>query len=250
MHSAADGITEREIAEFERAGVICLRRLFSEGWIATLRNAVDRRAATSAKHQSKRAAHYSFTELFMWKEDAAFRSFVFESPAAAIAARLLRSRSVRFYFDQIFSKEPGMLAPSPWHNDQPFYPIQGSQICSIWLALDEVTRESSGLEYLAGSHRWPTGREIDAARIESERATLEMLTWDMQPGDCLVHHGLTIHGAGGNSTLDKRRRALATRWIGDDVVYRVREGSHRPLCVPGAKTGDPLPKAQFPEVST
>ena len=249
MRLISDAIGETDIAGFERAGAICLRGLFDENWIARMRKAVDRRVAGSAQHASKRASHYSFTELFMWRDDPDFRSFVFDSPAGAIAARLLRSRTVRFYFDQIFNKEPGMLAPSPWHNDLPFYPIQGTQVCSVWLALDPVTKESSGLEYIAGSHKWSKPFERDAAAVEAERPKLEVLNWDMQPGDCLVHHGLTVHGAGGNATLNMRRRALATRWIGEDIAYRVREGSHQPLCAPGLKTGDPLPAEQFPAFS-
>ena len=182
----------------------------------------------------------------MWREDPEFRAFVFESPAGAIAAQLMRSPTVRFYFDQIFNKEPGMLEQSPWHNDLSFYPIQGTQVCSIWLALDPVTKESSGLEYISGSHKWRRPFDMEVADVEAGRQKLEILNWDLQPGDCLVHHGLTVHGAGGNTTLDMRRRALATRWVGEDVTYRVREGSHQPLCAPGLKTGDLLPADQFP----
>jgi ectoine hydroxylase-related dioxygenase (phytanoyl-CoA dioxygenase family) len=80
------------------------------------------------------------------------------------------------------------------------------------------------------------------------RDDCEMLSWDMQPGDCLVHSGFTIHGAAGNSTPNTRRRALATRWVGDDVVYRVREKAHAELQATGLADGDILPGEQFPQV--
>lgn len=248
MASHAPTISEDDILEFERAGAICLRGLFDGGWVERLRKAIERRIDQGPAVDSRRAAAYSFTELFMCRSDAEFRAFVFESPAASIAAQLMRSTMVRFYFDQIFNKEPGMVESSPWHNDQPFYPILGSQVCSIWLALDGVTKESSGLEYVAGSHRWRQRAEGDVPDIDAMAAQCEMLSWNMQPGDCLAHSGLTIHGAGGNLTPGTRRRALATRWIGDDVVYRVREKAHRELQVPGLKTGDALPSEQFPPV--
>ena len=40
-----------------------------------------------------------------------------------------------------------------------------------------------------------------------------------RPGDCLIFHNRTRHGAPGNSLKATRRRALATHWIGDDITY-------------------------------
>ena len=34
---------------------------------------------------------------------------------------------------------------------QPYYCVDGEQVCSIWLPLDPVPKES-GLEFVAGSH--------------------------------------------------------------------------------------------------
>jgi len=258
-------IDDSQIADYERDGVVCLRGLFDAAWVERLRAAVERRMAEARARAIRPGSHHSFMELFIWQVDPEFRAFVFESPAAAIAARMMDSKNVRFYFDQLFIKEPGMLSPSPWHHDQPFWPVKGTQVCSIWLALDPVTKASSGLEYVAGSHRWgkrfapptiPTsnipgfaGDETQTPDIENNRCDYEFLNWDMQPGDCLVHHGLAMHGASGNSTLDIRRRALATRWLGDDIVY-LDGGGHEPLRVAGLKTGDPLPDNRFPPVSS
>ncbi len=249
MASHAAMISEADIAEFERAGAICLRGLFSQEWVDRMRTAIERRIEAGPGALSRRQQAFSFTELFMARSDPDFRDFVFNSPAASIAAQLMRSKSVRFYFDQIFNKEPGLDEPSPWHNDQPFYPIKGQQVCSVWLALDDITKESSGLQYVAGSHRWEQLPEGDFPEIDTSSDQYEILTWNMQPGDCLVHGGFTVHGANGNTTLDTRRRALATRWIGDDIVYRVREKAREELQVPNLATGDAIPAGeQFPEV--
>lgn len=249
MVSRAAKISEADVAEFERAGAICLRGLFDQSWIERLRAAIQRRIDAGPGILSRQQNAFSFTELFMSRSDPDFRAFVFDSPAASIAAQLMRSKSARFYFDQIFSRDPGMEEPTPWHNDQPFYPISGTQVCSVWLALDVVTKESSGLEYIAGSHRWESVVDGSLPDLAAIAHKCEFLNWNMQPGDCLVHSGLTVHGASGNSTTDTRRRALATRWIGDDVVYRAREKAREELKIPGLATGDPIPPGdQFPKV--
>ncbi len=36
--------------------------------------------------------------------------------------------------------------PAPWHHDLTFGPLEGSQLCSIWMPLDPVTTETRGLE--------------------------------------------------------------------------------------------------------
>jgi len=251
-------VTEAQIDEFERNGAICLRGLFDGEWIERLRVAIER-----VKIERHDTPGYH-AETFMWQRDPDFRNFVFESPAANIAQALMRTKSVRFYFDHLFVKEPGAQQPSPWHHDLPYWPIDGDQVCSIWLALNHVTKASSGLEYVAGSHRWnrrfkPVPFGGGGAMIESpeedvipdinaNRDSYTLLNWDMEPGDCLVHHALTIHGSGGNTTLHQRRRALATRWVGDDVVYAPGASTYEPLKDPTLRSGGPLASEKFPLV--
>jgi ectoine hydroxylase-related dioxygenase (phytanoyl-CoA dioxygenase family) len=35
-----------------------------------------------------------------------------------------------------------------------YWPIDGNQICTLWLALDTVTADSGAVEYVKGSHKW------------------------------------------------------------------------------------------------
>lgn len=39
------------------------------------------------------------------------------------------------------------------------------------------------------------------------------------PDEILIFHPLTLHGSGANYHLERHRRALAFRWLGDDVRY-------------------------------
>jgi len=144
----------------------------------------------------------------------------------------MRSRPSRFFYDHLFVKEPRTRETTPWHHDQPYWPVRGEQVCSIWLSLDSVTKQTSGLEYIKGSHRWPSryrpevwgngtetwrklglldSQEQAIPDIDAQREKYEFLSWDVEPGDCLVHHSLAIHGSSGNASATQRRRALATR---------------------------------------
>ena len=61
---------------------------------------------------------------------------------------------MRLYHDHVLVKEPGTKQRTPWHQDQPYYNVDGAQTCSVWMPVDPVDREST-LEFVAGSHRGP-----------------------------------------------------------------------------------------------
>jgi ectoine hydroxylase-related dioxygenase (phytanoyl-CoA dioxygenase family) len=136
----------------------------------------------------------------------------------------MRSHEVRFFYDQMFVKEPGTDAPTPWHQDLSFWPVRGEQICSFWIPLDPVNKDNRGLLYVKGSHRWPqrfkaispdyvsaiideTMDNVPDINVEPEK--YDLLHWDMRPGDILMFHPLTLHGSNGNHS---RRVAAAAHW--------------------------------------
>jgi ectoine hydroxylase-related dioxygenase (phytanoyl-CoA dioxygenase family) len=74
----------------------------------------------------------------------------------------MRSRSARLYHDHMLTKEPGTRQPTPWHQDQPYYNIDGRQNISFWIPVDPVNRDST-LELMAD--------------IEANRGAYRILGW-------------------------------------------------------------------------
>ena len=236
-------ISNTEIEAYERDGVVCLRGMFDEDWVNRMHDASMRYMQSGGGRQrivqkeGEEAQFYS--NVFMCGSDPDFLAFRDTSPAAAIGAALMKVDRVRFWYDQLFIKDPGTSAVTQWHHDLPYWPFLGEHLVSIWVAFTPVTKASSGLEYLAGSHRWgkfyrPTTPDEDPAfaapHLEpcpdfSERADdpeLKFLSWDLEPGDCVCHHPLTVHGAGGNTSSEQRRIGLSIRFLGDDVQWDPR----------------------------
>ncbi|MBL8664229.1 MAG: phytanoyl-CoA dioxygenase family protein [Candidatus Odyssella sp.] len=241
---AAVEIADRDIRAYETDGVVCLRGLFGRDWIDRMYAATDRVIATG-KGQVREGTKPGepgrfYANIFMATWDAAFREFALRSPAAEIAARLLRQKRVNFFYDQLFVKEPNTQAPTFWHQDLPYWPFRGGDIVSIWVALTDVSVETSGLEYAAGSHRW--GKWYRAITPDQDPARMDMsapvcpdfsdprnrtgdvriLSWDMKAGDCICHHPLTVHGSGGNRSKTQRRLALSVRYMGADAIWDPR----------------------------
>jgi ectoine hydroxylase-related dioxygenase (phytanoyl-CoA dioxygenase family) len=263
-------ISDADIARYDEDGAVCLRGAISTEWIERLRAAIDADIANPGpmKRINTPAGQpgLSFLDLQLWQRHEGCRAFVLESPAAAIVAGLMKTREVVFYHDRLQVREPGTAEHTAWHHDQPYYPIDGEQVVSLWLPLDKMSREVC-VEYVRGSHRW--GRwfqprivrqgvvepQVDDPRfeplpdIEAERDRHEFLSWDVEPGDVIAFHALTLHGATGRGLSQQRRRAWETRWCGDDVRYADRVGPIVPqLEGHGLVPGDPLRCAMFPKV--
>jgi ectoine hydroxylase-related dioxygenase (phytanoyl-CoA dioxygenase family) len=85
--------------------------------------------------------------------------------------------------------------------------------------------------------------------IDAERERHEFLSWSFEPGDCAVFHARSVHGAPGNDSATRRRRAYATRWTGDDATYAQRTGEVSPrIADHGLSPGDPIGGEAFPLV--
>ena len=108
-------IADSDVGAYERDGVVCLRQLFDARWIERLRGAIERDLAAPGPHATNFAegstAGKFFGDMFMWKQDPDFRAAALDSPAAEIAARLMRSASADFFYDQLFGRSRARPIP-------------------------------------------------------------------------------------------------------------------------------------------
>ncbi len=254
-------VTTREIADYRRDGVVCLRGVYSAAWVDYLRDTLDAfwdRGGMEAFGVSK-----SFkSNAYSWMTDDAVRDFVLKAPSAHIAAQAMGSTRINFFYDQIFIKQALTPDPTPWHHDATFWPLAGDQICSLWTSVDAVDADSSALEFIAGSHRWdkrwkPVGigglvisREPleQLPDIDADRSAYNIVSWALEPGDALLFHARTVHGSRGNRSATTGRRAIATRWCGDDVVYRPMAGQLPSMWDPHLEPGEPLGGPMYPRI--
>ncbi|MEQ8733561.1 MAG: phytanoyl-CoA dioxygenase family protein [Rhodospirillaceae bacterium] len=179
--------------------------------------------------------------MHFWDRD--FLAYAMESPAAEIVGRVMNSDMVRFYWDQLFVKGASNDAITYWHTDYAAWPCSGQMLPSFWLALTPIEKGVSSLEFIAGSHKdetlqWP--RTLNASHLErpADRPDfidyesyrndpdVKFLSFDMNPGDAVLIHPRTYHGAGANPHPTRDRIALTTRWLGDDITW-----DPRPECV-------------------
>lgn len=236
-------ISDAQVAAFQRDGVVMLPGVMAD-WVEVMRAGVARNLAAPSEYANENGVTQGrfFDDYVNWRRIPEFERVVRESPAARIAARAMRSRIAQFFHDHVLVKAPGTPTPTPWHQDGPYYLVEGAQTVSFWMPLDPV--DEASLRFIAGSHRWETpvrpvtwsddsdfyqGDHIwtEVPDPDTNPDAYQVLEWPMQPGDAVLFDFRTVHGARGNFSATVRR-ALSLRWVGDDARHVARPGRTSP----------------------
>jgi len=266
-------VTEADIERFDQDGAIVLRDVFSQEWVQKVKEGIQINLANPSKYSEKLALKEGqgayFNDYCNWQTIQQFKDFAFNSPAAEIAAKLMNSQYSVFYHEHVLNKEPGTEKKTPWHQDQAYYPVDGFKVLSIWMPVDPVSQKAS-VKFIRGSHKWgkwfhprkfasennyPVENEDSDGKIfhnvpveEIESGKFEVLSWACDPGDCVVFHGMTIHGAKGNHSTSVERRVLSTRWVGEGTTISRRPWTVSPPILGGIEYGDTMVSDTFPLV--
>ena len=255
-------LSEEHIKSFQDDGVVLIKGLFAD-YVELIQMGIDYNIQNPGRYAAENIKDGEggrfFDDYCNWNRISQFQEVIKNSKVAEVAAGLMKSKTVQVFHDHVLVKEPGTSKPTPWHQDSPYYFVEGSQTVSFWSPVDAVT--DATLRCVAGSHKWskpvlPT-RWLNEDKFykdtvkympvpDPDAEGMKILEWDMDPGDAVAFHYGILHGARGNET-NKRRRAFSLRLVGDDARYVERPGPTSPP-FPGhnMKPGDRLREDWFP----
>lgn len=266
-------VTDDVRQRFDRDGVVFLPQALHSEWLLLIELGLERVMANAGqqKHIFFHGEPGEFVETIRNTEvTPELQRLVYDSPIADIIGALIDSKNIWLYSDEFFVKEGGGAERTPWHQDTPYWPLEGHQIASMWISLDPLPKADC-LEYVAGSHRGTVYDGFNPSQvkqdptlpyygegypplpdIEADRSAFDIVSWEITPGDVIIAHPSVLHG-GGPTGPAGRRRALTVRCYGDDIVYAERP-STRPTVplTPGLsltlKPGDPLRSPWYPRL--
>ena len=276
-------ITREEVETYQRDGVLLLQNMFDKDWIELLNKGLDknieaptRRSRIWYKDTSGRSMFYDHTA---WQNIEEYKKFIFNSPAAQICGRLTGSATINFFFDSVFVRSTGTQFETPWHQDEPYWSVEGHDSCSLWLPLVLVKQKSS-LSFVPGSHHLKSvfkqynfgdlnperKKNVDQVNfseiaeqefpdINADSERFGVISWDMQPGDCIAFNGRTMHGGSGKLDDDCELRVFTTKWLGDDMRIKFRDYGMDPdhsldMIEKGLKSGDRPSTDLYPQIWT
>ena len=307
-------VSAKDIENFERDGVVCLRNVLTPGEIEHLRTAVSKqmdqlgvsstgydfealarqvwdnsqpvetgganrfdmqamkelvrsdpsgRPLMEEKEAERRGEGLFFYDVAAWRWDQGVREVAFDSGLPGIAADLLGANYLNFWEDTTFVKAPHTRQKTAFHQDLAYFQIEGEQCVIVWIPLDPVTCENGAMQYVRGSHKWDetyapnvfisqtpiaSSPEQRCPDIEANPHKYDIVSFNVRPGDVVIHHVMTVHGAGGNPS-GRWRRAVSFRYCGDKIRYRDRKGAMQQVGVTHTlRDGDRLFASDYPIV--
>jgi ectoine hydroxylase-related dioxygenase (phytanoyl-CoA dioxygenase family) len=257
-------LSQKQIEDYENNGVIIIKDIF-KSWIEPLRIGFKKVLDNPSKHGRENVNDGKgrfFEDYCNWERITEFRDCIFNSLAAQIITEATSSKSSQIFHEHIFIKESGTYKETPWHQDIPYYCVDGNDTGSFWIPLDRVDKENN-LQLITGSHKWPrlvrptkwsTNQSwykndsifMDLPPIDELKA--DILVPELNLGDAVLFNFKIVHGSSGNKT-SKSRRAFSMRFIGDDVRYIDRGGATSPpFDGINLNSGDVMRHDWFPEV--
>jgi len=224
-HEVPDGLVE----SFRADGHGVVRGLASPDEVAAYAPRIEARGHDLAWDRRPLEERNTYGKAFLqsfnlWRADPAIARFVRAPRFAEVAAALLGVTGIRLYHDQGLFKEPGG-GPTPWHQDQFFWPLDTDATVTMWMPLVPVPTEVGSMSFASGSHlvtdlRGPGISDASEAEFARRIADLGLPIQSygaMAPGDATFHKGWTVHSAGPNPT--ETTRTVMT------VIY-VADGAH------------------------
>lgn len=175
------------------------------------------------------------SDLFRWNEVPAIRDVAMKGVLPRLAAEVFGTDNVILMEDQWFYSEEGSGTPSPWHQDQPYHPLE-PWFLTIWVPLDPVPGPV-GIKAVPGSHLEPIyapvefsandatlgdgGRTLPGVPdIDADPRRFPVAIPDAKPGDAVLLDSRTLHAAGGKCQGTFRR--LSIRYAHPDTRYTPR----------------------------
>jgi ectoine hydroxylase-related dioxygenase (phytanoyl-CoA dioxygenase family) len=212
--------------EFRERGHTLIREVLTPAEIGVYRPLIVdavRKYRTERRRLSERDTYgKAFLQIMnLWRVDERVRQLVLSKRLARMAADLLGVGNVRLYHDQALFKEPGG-GPTPWHQDQYYWPLDTSNTVTLWMPLVDVSIEMGMLTFASGSHR--KGSILDQKISDESDTGFKKYIRDyqfpivraagMQAGDTCWHYGNTVHSAPGNQS-ERMREVMTIIYIAD-----------------------------------
>ncbi len=212
-------ITEEQNHFFKNEGYLVIKNIIHENEVINYQKLYDDfldGEIDTGKNRSDLGAGLGDTKKenitqIMWPSDfvPALLEMSYHQRALAIAKALLGD-DIEMDFDMLINKAPFTNTPTPWHQDAAYWiNMPDTRAVSCWMALDNATKENGCMWYVPGSHKKEirphrfAGKEGGALICDATEE--EGIFIEIEPGDCILHHGATLHYSRGNSTGTNRR---------------------------------------------
>lgn len=215
-------INEKLIREYERKGFFILKKFLNKNEIKNCSKSLELYAK---KYKPKKNRKINFAknnyinsihdlERWIWVKNLRkkFKKKYF-------IEKVIGSKPKNFG-SEYFAKPPKYGLKSPPHQDNFYWCINNNKGITVWISLDKASKKNGGVYYYEGSHKLgllnhkPSFAPGSSQTVKSLKKlkNCKIKIPKLNPGDCIIHNSLVVHGSKSN-TSDISRRGITLRFI-------------------------------------
>ena len=127
-----------------------------------------------------------------------------------------------------FAKPARVGTRTPWHQDGEYWAMRPLATCTVWMAIDDATRENGCLRVIPGSHKGKrvrqhqtnnsSGLALNQELAQNELEESDAVDMVMQAGQISLHDVYLVHGSEPNLS-DHPRRGMTLRFMLTSSYY-------------------------------
>jgi phytanoyl-CoA hydroxylase len=219
------------IQEYNENGFVKIKNVFSPSEVNNIIQEFGFFMANDAKQLSGRDINYVDVEKKIVNsvhklhvsQDGFFTNLLNSERMKNIASKFLNDEAVP-RASEMFAKPPEKGLPSPIHQDNFYWCLTPPNALTIWVALDSCNKENGVVSYMKGSHKLGILPHVDSFAPGSSQmverksipSNLLAVSENLNAGDVLIHHSLTIHWSAANISGNSRR-AMTLQYQGKNA---------------------------------
>ena len=206
-------LTQAQLAHYREQGYAAGGALLAGAALDELRTRMDAKIAAlppGRRSENMPSFHY---------DDPYFTGLFLSRPFVDVAAQILGDDVALFTVYAISKRAEDGLAVA-WHQDAAYFPIEPMATFTLWLAVDDSTRENGCMQVVAGSHR--ARRVLEHEDDQSGATVLPLHLGGLQPeaaadielqaGAFSVHDPFILHGSPPNRSA-RRRCGITIKYV-------------------------------------
>jgi len=148
---------------------------------------------------------------------AYYKNLILDSKLRDIVKLRYGSTSKRIFNSSLFAKPKNIGLSTKIHQDNAFFNLNNAEALTCWVAIDKSDKENGGLFYYKGSSKLglfphiPEGNLGASMTIRKTKVftnkikKFKKIFIQVQPGDCVIHDALVVHGSNSNISSKNRR---------------------------------------------
>jgi ectoine hydroxylase-related dioxygenase (phytanoyl-CoA dioxygenase family) len=231
--------TEQDLIFFQEHGWFVTQKVLPDALIDRIF------AASEELYAGKKDVEFAIAGCSNWKrgdsvavrnneyislQKRSFRELALQPIIGAIAARLMQTDTVRYFQDQLVSKEPNHRGNTNigWHTDRSYHSnCTSNKLLTVWIPLHDVNEEHGPLVMVDRSHQWSDTDHIRGfnhnnhdeieANFVRQGKELHKIPIILKKGQISFHSSSLIHGSYQNRSNIMRRAIVLNVQDGENL---------------------------------